>query len=302
VRATTIALGPPPPAATPQFNGGASRGASREIDHDRASRDLNGGVGRQQTVYRAGDGPPLVWLHSLYGPEADAPLIDALAEHYSVYAPLAPGFADLDDLNELRDIHDLALHYDDILDALSLSGVAVAGHSFGAMLAAELAAHVPSRVARLVLLSPLGLWNDAYPVADLFAIPAAEAPQLLYADPSRAPSSGGSKPDVEQVIALTRGMTTVARFLWPIPDRGLARRLRRVRAPTLVVHGELDRFVPVQYADDFVALLPHATRQIIPGVGHMLLVEAFDQVMDAILTDLASFKWGVAAASPSRIV
>jgi pimeloyl-ACP methyl ester carboxylesterase len=236
-----------------------------------------------QPMTIAGSGPPLVWLHGLYGVEADGPLIEALAEHYSVYAPLAPGFADLDELDDLHDIHDLAMHYDDVMEALGLSEVVAAGHSFGAMLAAELAAHYPSRVSRLVLLSPLGLWNDRYPVADLFGIPAAEVPKLLYADPSRAPGLDGPKPDVEKVIALTRGMTTVARFLWPIPDRGLARRLRRVRAPTLIVHGEADRFVPAQYADDFVRLIPNATRVIIPGAGHMLLVEAFDQVLEVIL-------------------
>jgi pimeloyl-ACP methyl ester carboxylesterase len=151
------------------------------------------------------------------------------------------------------------------------------------MLAAELAAHYPTRVSRLVLLSPLGLWNDRYPVADLFGLPASEVPKLLYADPARAPSSGNSKPDVDTVIALTRGMTTVARFLWPIPDRGLARRLRRVRAPTLIIHGEQDRFVPVDYVDDFLRLLPDANRVIIPGAGHMLLAEALDQVIDVML-------------------
>jgi pimeloyl-ACP methyl ester carboxylesterase len=239
------------------------------------------GPTRQQVLYRAGTGPPLVWLHSLYGVEADGPTIEALAQHYSVYAPLSPGFADLDELNDIRDIHDLALHYDDLMQALDLPQAVVAGHSFGAMLAAELAAHVPNRVSQLVLLSPLGLWNDRYPVADLFGVPASEVPQLLYADPASAPGTGPT-PDIEVVIALTRGMTTVARFLWPIPDRGLSRRLRRIRARTLIVHGELDRFVPVQYADDFVALIPNATRHIIPGAAHMLLTEAFDQVMEVI--------------------
>lgn len=267
---TTIWLGPPTPTATPQSNDGASR-------------QLSAGSGRRQVVYRAGSGPPLVWLHSLYGVEADAPLIAALAQHYAVYAPLAPGFADLDDLDAIRDIHDLALHYDDLMDALELPQAVVAGHSFGAMLAAELAAHFPNRVSHLVLLSPLGLWNDAYPVADLFAVPATEVSNLLYADAAFAPHTG-AKPDVEAVIALTRGMTTVARFLWPIPDRGLSRRLRRVRAPTLVVHGERDAFVPVQYADDFVALLPDASRHIIPHAGHMLLVEALDEVLDVMST------------------
>ena len=237
--------------------------------------------GRTQVVYSAGDGPPLVWLHSLYGVEFDEPVIDDLAENFTVYAPLAPGFADLAELEDIRDIHDLALHYDDVLEALRLQTAVVAGHSFGAMIAAEVAAHFPARVPRLVLASPLGLWNDAYPVADLFGVLQTEVSGLLYADPSYAPG-GNAKPDLEALIALTRGMTTVARFLWPIPDRGLNRRLHRVRAPTLVIHGAVDRFVPTHYADEFVARLPDASLRIIPGAGHMLTVEALDATLAAI--------------------
>ena len=239
------------------------------------------GTKRQTVVYRGGVGPPLVWLHGLYGAEADAPMIDRLSEGYSVVAPLAPGFADLEELEPIRDIHDLALHYDDLVEALELDHVLMAGHSFGAMIALEIAAHVPKRVSRLVVLSPLGLWNDAHPVADLFGVPPAEVPELLYADRSRALDSGDQR-DVERVIALARGMTTVARFLWPIPDRGLARRLYRVTAPTLVVHGADDRFVPCAYADDFVALLPNARREIIPGAGHMLTVEALEPTLTLV--------------------
>jgi pimeloyl-ACP methyl ester carboxylesterase len=251
---------------------------------------LNLRSGRRQVVYRAGDHgdhPPLVWLHSLYGVEADRPIVEALAEHHHVYAPLAPGFTDLAELEDIRDIHDLALHYDDIMDALELDEAVVAGHSFGAMIAAELAAHVPARVSRLILASPLGLWNDRHPVADLFGIPAAEVPGLLYANPTRAPGSAG-QPDVESIIALTRGMTTVARFLWPIPDRGLSRRLYRVRAPTLVIHGALDRFVPVEYAAEFAEKLPAATTRIIPDAGHLLTVEALDPMLRAMADFLSS--------------
>lgn len=245
------------------------------------SRSVRLGSGRMQVVYSAGEGPPLVWLHSLYGVEADGPVIDDLAENFSVYAPLAPGFADLAELDDIRDIHDLALHYDDMLEALGLQTASVAGHSFGAMIAAELAAHSPARVSRLVLASPLGLWNDAYPVADLFGVLQSEVAGMLYADASLT-VGGGVKPDLEALIALTQGMTTVARFLWPIPDRGLSRRLHRVRAPTLVIHGALDRFVPAQYAEEFVARLSDASKRIIPGAGHMLTVEALDQTLAAI--------------------
>jgi len=244
------------------------------------------GQGRSQAVYRTGNGPRIVWLHGLNGVAADAPFIARLAERHEVIAPLAPGFDDLDELLDIRDIHDLALYYDDLLDALELPTATLIGHSFGAMIAAELAAHFPRRVDKLVLISPLGLWNDAYPVTDVFAVPSTEMPPLLYRTPPVS-TNGSAEQDVERIVTLVRGMTTVARFMWPIPDRGLARRLYRVRAPTLVIHGEDDAFVPVQYAHDFVAALANGQSTIVPGGAHMLPSEAPDAVIAAIASFLA---------------
>ncbi|HEY3064098.1 MAG TPA: alpha/beta hydrolase [Chloroflexota bacterium] len=242
--------------------------------------------GRVQTVYRAGDGPPLVWLHGLNGVEGDAAIVEALGQRHHVLAPLAPGFNDLEELSEIRDIHDLALHYDDLLDALELPTAILVGHSFGAMIAAELAAHFPKRVDKLVLISPLGLWNDAYPVTDVFAVPSTEMPRLLYRTPP--PSANGTTQDVERIVTLVRGMTTVARFLWPIPDRGLARRLYRIQAPTLIVHGEHDAFVPVQYAHDFGHAVHGARVSVFEGEAHMLPTEATHALTTAINTFLGS--------------
>jgi pimeloyl-ACP methyl ester carboxylesterase len=72
---------------------------------------------------------------------------------------LAPGFEDPADLDAIRDVHELAFHYDDLLASIARRSI---GHSFGAMVAAELAAHVPSRVRQLVLIAPIGLWDDRY--------------------------------------------------------------------------------------------------------------------------------------------
>src|SRR5947209_208124 len=92
--------------------------------------------GRRQIVYKGGEGPPLLWLHGLSGVEEDAPLLDKLTPHRAVLAPLTPGFNDLSELDDIRDVHDLAMHYEDLVDALGLDQVAVAGHSFGAMIGA----------------------------------------------------------------------------------------------------------------------------------------------------------------------
>ncbi len=50
------------------------------------------------------------------------------------------------------------------------------------MAAAEIAAHFPRRAKQLVLMAPVGLWNDAYPVTDVFAEPYMMIENLLWAD------------------------------------------------------------------------------------------------------------------------
>ena len=65
-------------------------------------------------------------------------------------------------------------------------------------------------------------------------------------------------------------------------DRGLARRLYRVQARTLIVHGDQDAFVPVQYADDFVRALSRAEKQVLKGAAHMLPQEQTSEVFELI--------------------
>ncbi len=238
--------------------------------------------GREQIVHRTGDGPPLLWLHSLYGFEPDDALAADLAQRHTIIAPAAPGMTDLAELDDIDDIRDLALHYDDLLDAAGLDGVDVVGHSFGAMIGAELAAHSPQRVSRLALLSPVGLWDDAEPVTDLFAVPYTDVAEVLFADPNnanlRSQQTETGERDVEAVVALAQAMTTVAKFLWPIPEKGLRKRLYRITAPTLVVYGEKDAFVPPSYRDLFVQRLRDGRSELVSNAGHMIQREQPDTV------------------------
>jgi pimeloyl-ACP methyl ester carboxylesterase len=243
--------------------------------------------GRTQTVYEGGEGPPVVFLHGGGGLVLEDPLVGALESGHALVAPIAPGFADLADLDPLDDVHDLAMHYDDLLETLGLDGVPVVGHSFGGMIAAELAAHYPRRVSKLVLIAPVGLWNDEYPVADLFAALPTELPGLLYADTSHPAAQAmlagaDGEPDVEALVPVIQGLTALAKFMWPIPDRGLVRRLGRITAPTLLVWGELDALVPARYAEDFAAGIADSRTVIVPRAGHLPTVEMPKETTSAI--------------------
>jgi pimeloyl-ACP methyl ester carboxylesterase len=59
-------------------------------------------------------------------------------------------------------------------------------------------------------------------------------------------------------------------------------RMRRVEAPTLVVHGELDRLIPVAAARDLVRRRPEWALEILEGVGHVPMMETPDRFLKVV--------------------
>jgi pimeloyl-ACP methyl ester carboxylesterase len=62
----------------------------------------------------------------------------------------------------------------------------------------------------------------------------------------------------------------------------LVRRLRDVKCPTLIVHGEEDCWIPSRYASRLQALLPDARLALIPRTRHMPELESPDTTLLAI--------------------
>jgi pimeloyl-ACP methyl ester carboxylesterase len=223
-----------------------------------------------------------VWLHGPHGIRQHDPFIAKLAERYTVFAPLSPGFSDLTELDEIDSVHDLTLYYDDVFEALGGDPLTLIGHSFGAMAAAEYAAHYPRRVRRLVLMSPIGLWRDDHPLPDFFQVPYATIDTVLWkngkASPQMSDPADDPNDEVEKQVAIAQAMTTFAKFIWPIPDRRLRRRLPRVSAETLVIAGADDAFVPATYLSDFAAAIPKARSVTVANAAHMVPYEQPDEV------------------------
>jgi pimeloyl-ACP methyl ester carboxylesterase len=230
-------------------------------------------------VLAAGRGAPLVYFHSFHEPEPWSPFLDGLAQRFSVYAPLHPGAPGSTGIEAIDDIHDLTLVYDELLDALALPPPHLLGHGFGGMVAAEIAAVFPRRVGRLVLASPLGLWLDAAPAADLLILPAEDLRQTLWRDPeSSAARAWAASPDVDPddmpaYAASLQRRAAMAKIVWPIPDKGLRKRLHRITAPTLLLWGDADRAHPLVYAEEWQRRIKGAALKLVPA-GHMLLQEA----------------------------
>lgn len=239
------------------------------------------GSGLPADVLTGGSGPALLYLHNHLGRTWDT-FLDALAETHTVYAPRHPGSDEPDELQSLDGFPDLALYYDDLLNALGIESAVLVGQGFGGMAAAEFAAHCPGRVSRLVLIDSLGLWLDDMPIEDISALPADRVASILSGSTAVSeallaqPEDPSAIPDFMVSRFLTQA--AVSHFIWPIPDRDLRRRLYRITMPTLVVWGEEDQYVPARYASEFAHGLPDAQVEMIAGAGHMPHLEQTDQV------------------------
>jgi pimeloyl-ACP methyl ester carboxylesterase len=239
-------------------------------------------------VLVAGTGSPVLFLHGAGGLVWD-PLLEALAGRHTVHAVEHPGGAGSDEaLAHLPGIWELVLFYDELLDRLGLDTVRVVGHSFGGMVAAELAANSPRRVSRLVLIAPFGFWREDHPVPDIAAIPPERLPELVLADPAGPLAAALSPPmdDPQARFEAAMRMASILHFIWPIPDKGLGRRIHRVSAPTLLVWGARDGLVHPAYAEEFTSRLRDSRLEVVDGAGHLPQLEQPAAVRDLVLAHL----------------
>jgi pimeloyl-ACP methyl ester carboxylesterase len=227
----------------------------------------------------AGRGEPLVYLHGSNGQSDWSPFLEMLSQRYMVYAPSHPGWGESEGLEHIDDIIDFAIFYLDFFDALKLESPYVVGHSLGGMLAAEIASLSPASVKKLVLANPAGLWRDDIEPLDFFTAGNEELMRAILYDPSNT-SVLGSMPNMEDREALARmmferqkAMAAAGKFLWPIWDKGLKKRIHRIKAPTLIVWGEKDGLIPPAYGPEFQKCIAGSKLVTIPQTAHMPMFE-----------------------------
>lgn len=232
----------------------------------------------------AGHGPALVYLHPAAGLLWD-PFLDRLAERYTVYAPEFPGTSQGDPyaIHQIDEMWDVVLLYEEAIRKLGLARPILAGQSFGGMLAAELAASFPGICSRLILFDAIGLWRDDAPVANWIAADPSALPAMLFKDPQSAAAQAmlAMPADPEAALMAAVGLVwtigCTGKFCWPIPDRGLVKRLHRIAVPTLIVWGADDALIPALYAEEYARHIAGARVAIVADCGHIPQVEKIDE-------------------------
>lgn len=256
--------------------------------------------GAEINYERRGAGPRLLYCNgSGTSLGAVRPILDMLASRFDLLAFDYRGMGASAPVTEPYTMADIVDDVVDLLDAVGWDRMALAGLSFGGMVAQEFAVTFPDRLERLALLatSPGGAFSS-YPLEELNDLPAAERVQtsLLLVDrrwttdwlrdhPDQAGLAFGfaSAHNRRETEAQARGrmLQLQARKGHDVLDR-----LGRVSCPTLVAGGRYDDIAPVANGQAIADRIPGSQLRVYEG-GHAFLMQD-----PAAWPDLATFLAG----------
>jgi proline iminopeptidase len=289
-----------------------------------AAREWSLSRGRSRLAVRElGEGRPLMVLHG--GPDFDhrylLPEMDRLATHARLiyYDQRGRGGSyrgeTADDVSLATEMADLEA----VRAAAAGEPVALLGHSFGALLAAEFAIRRPEQVTHLILMNPPPLSHDGMLAlgAELTArrgVKGSARMRALAADP--AYQRGAVEPEAEYyrihfgttlrsadqlatvVGRLRTGFssagTVAARAIedrlyadtWDRPDYDLRPGLATLAMPTLVIAGDHD-FCPPAVVGAIAAAIPDARLVTLEDCGHFAYLERPEAVVGLVAELLA---------------
>jgi pimeloyl-ACP methyl ester carboxylesterase len=256
----------------------------------------------------AGAGPPLVMLHgaSSSGREDFAAQLPLYGQAFRCYLPDARGHATTrwDAADGFRYewlVEDLA----GFVDALHLGTFHLLGFSMGAATALGFAVRYPERLRTLVL---VGISPEREPRASV-ARRLFDPERILRHDPAWAAELSRRHDPVQGEGAWQRLLPAVANDVGAHEPHGPVE-LRRIDAPTLIVAGDRDPFVPVDQAWRLRRQLPDARLFIAPECGHEVMLRrpalfnealaGFYRSTEAVATRRAQTGSGV--SNPSRTI
>lgn len=183
-------------------------------------------------------------------------------------------------------LEDMAADALGLLDALGVERAHVAGASMGGMIAQLLALDTPQRLRSLAaIMTSSG--NPRLPQASMGLQLRMVRPRRrhdrdaiiadsmrtwrLIGSPAYPPSEAELRARVAQEYDRAYYPRGIAQQMLAILAAGnRAPRLGQITTPTLVIHGEADPLIPVAAAHELAQLIPGASLEALPGMGHNL--------------------------------
>lgn len=247
------------------------------------SQTLRLSDGRTVRMLVAGDGAPLLLLHGVgLRAEAWGPQIAALAPHARVIAADLPGHGGSDPLPEGAALPDFAQWAAQVVQALGLGPVSLAGHSMGALVALGLAVERPDLVSRVALLNAVHRRSPEARAAVLARAAEIAAGQGSIEAPLARWFGPGEAAIRDQVAGWLRAVGpagyAAAYRAFAGGDETYADRVAGVTCPLLALTGDGDANSSPAMSRALAGLAPQGRAVVIAGHRHMVNLTAPDAV------------------------
>jgi pimeloyl-ACP methyl ester carboxylesterase len=240
----------------------------------------------------AGSGPLIVLVHGITGSsEQWVPVIDALRDRYTVFAPDLLGHGQSAKPRGDYSLGAYASGIRDLLIGLNAEPATIVGHSLGGGIAMQLAYQFPERCGRLVLMSSGGIARDVHLLLRAASLPGSEVvlPLITHerllgagqaiaralrrvglqagADIAEALRGYASLNDHEARAAF---LHTIRAVIDPMGQRisALDRLYLAEAMPSLIIWGENDPIIPRHHGEIAHEAMPGSRLELVDGAGH----------------------------------
>ena len=234
-----------------------------------------------------GRGEVLMLIHGFGGDKDNfTRMAGHLTPHYRVIIPDLPGFGDASrDPNASYCMASQVERVRAFAKALGIQRMILGGNSMGGFIATQYAAEHPDEVSALWLLDPAGTASahdtpmmhhyEATGELPLLLRSEADGQGLIDATMHRPPYFPGF---IKKVLT-RRGLADYrlhCQIMCDLKQHSplLEAQFERVKTPALIVWGERDQVLNPKGAQAMQALLPNGQSRLMPGIGHLPMLEA----------------------------